>query len=175
MTAENFWNWLLACSERSRDRNLLTAWDLDSPRGFAWGFFGNGTVKLPFLARVWFSLKCCTTRSSGERLRLWDSPKLAKKLVTRGNGNIKDAILWWEDARVLEVLPARIHPNLVSKATGEPGVHSAGRATVYQHKCPLPEGCLFFQDAQNQDQLAVKWRGVSTLNWNELAGGASHK
>ena len=41
--------------ERSSDRNLYTACDLDSPRVGAWGFLGSGTMNLPSGARRWFS------------------------------------------------------------------------------------------------------------------------
>ena len=166
--AENSWNWFLACKEY---RNLLAVWELDSLTGFAWGYLGNGTVKLPLLARVWFSLKYCTTACSlGERLgtffHFYKEARHQRQTLTW-----KDATLWREDTRVSS-------QNL-SKSCLKGNRRARGSTILalqqYISKNVHSQKNVFFQDDQNQDQPAVRQRSMSTLNWNELARGASHK
>ena len=59
-------NWSLEYRECSSERNLLTAWDRDSPSALAFGFLGRGTMNLPVSVRRWFSLKGCTKESSSD-------------------------------------------------------------------------------------------------------------
>ena len=81
-----------AVRERSSERNLLTACDLDSPICFADGFLGNRTTNLPSLEREWFDSKCRTTvRSSVESIE-WSagvSSELSEDVVPRGDSAVE--------------------------------------------------------------------------------------
>ena len=93
ITSENYRYWFLACTERWRDRNLLTACDLESPRDFAQGFLGNGTIKhkTPISGTGVTLLEMFYNSAFFRRNNYsWDFhfPKTVKKF-TGGNGNMK--------------------------------------------------------------------------------------
>ena len=57
MTVLNSWKQPLWFQERSRERNLFTACDLDSPICLELGSFSRGTMKRPSLKREWLHSK----------------------------------------------------------------------------------------------------------------------
>ena len=57
-------NLTFARSERSIERNLRTAADRDSPKGFRSGFIGRGTMNRPVSSRLWVFWKWVTTNFS---------------------------------------------------------------------------------------------------------------
>ena len=57
MTVLNSWKQPFWFQERSRERNLFTACDLDSPICLELGSFGRGTMKRPSLKREWLDSK----------------------------------------------------------------------------------------------------------------------
>ncbi len=111
-------NWPFEHSDFSSDRNLLTAWDLDSPSGLDLGFLGKGTMNRPSSVRVWVSLKCWITERSSED-RLDESQNcLSKSLpdVVRNNCDMSGGM---RVNACESIFPAK--SNMVSKAAGDPG------------------------------------------------------
>ena len=121
----NLSNWFLAWSKHLSDRNCLTAWDLDSPIDFASRFLGRGTTNLPLSALEWLSQTWCTmVHSSGERIEsLIGLSSISQNLHRMLSPETKE--VWYVVMRLPgaqdSVSPARIQPNSVSKATGDPG------------------------------------------------------
>lgn len=105
ITPENSLNWFLDRRERSSVRNLQTAWVLDSPMAFAWGFHRSGTMNLPVPERWWFSSNCFYYHHSLFRRKIWvvlwflfNLPEPMKKLIARS-----DRDMVWSDTAVWEV------------------------------------------------------------------------